>query len=305
MIKYLSLRIFQIFPVLLIITLIVFSLVYVAGDPVVLMLPEEASQEDIDNMREALGLDKPFIIQYFSFLGDVFTGDFGESYRFNQPALPIVLERLPNTFMLAGASMVIAVLISIPLGILSSLRKGRLLDVIITGGATLGRAMPNFWLGIMLILLFSVNLQIFPVSGAGSMWHLVLPAITLGTAVAAEMARLVRSNMLETLGQDYIRTAKGKGLHHSKVIYKHAFKNTLVPVITIMFLQTSSLIGGALITEQVFAYPGLGQLLIQAVNTSDMAIVQASVFIIALLVILMNLIADILYRFLDPRIKID
>lgn len=301
--KFLMKSILQIIPVMFLISLIVFVLVHVTGDPVSLMLPEDATEEDRIVLTKALGLDQPIHIQFINFLGGVVQGNFGESYRYNQEALPIVLERLPATFELAIASMIVAVIIAIPLGILSATQKNSFWDVFITGSAVLGKAMPNFWLGIMLILLVSVQFGILPVSGRGTVAHLILPAITLGTGIAAEMTRLIRSSMLEILGQDFVRTARSKGLIEAIVVYKHAFRNALIPVVTIMALQTSTLIGGALITETVFSWPGMGQLLIQAVNARDMAIIQASVFVIALLVILSNLLADFVYRFLDPRIK--
>ncbi|MGN7387256.1 ABC transporter permease [Sporosarcina sp. SAFN-015] len=303
MIKFLLKRILEFIPVLLIISFIVFSLVFVAGNPVALMLPEDASQEDIEQLTIALGLDQPFIVQYGKYMLGLVQGDFGKSFRYNTDALPLVLERLPATLELAAASMIIAIIIAIPLGIWSATKKNSSLDLLATGGAVIGKAMPNFWLGIMLILLFSVTLGWFPVSGRGTIAHLILPAITLGTGIAAEMTRLIRSSMVEILSQDYVRTAKSKGLRDFFVVYKHAFRNSLIPVVTITALQTSTLVGGALITETVFSWPGLGQLLIQAVNTRDMAIVQASVFIIAILVIFMNLLADVVYRILDPRIK--
>ncbi|QTD41061.1 ABC transporter permease [Sporosarcina sp. Te-1] len=303
MLRFLLKRILEFIPVLLIISFIVFSLVFIAGNPVALMLPEDASQEDIDRLTTALGLDQPFIVQYGKYMVGLLQGNFGESFRYNTDALPLVLERLPATLELAAASMIIAILIAIPLGVWSATRKNTSMDLIATGGAVIGKAMPNFWLGIMLILLFSVTLGWFPVSGRGTLAHLILPAITLGTGIAAEMTRLIRSSMVEILSQDYVRTAKSKGLRDFFVIYKHAFRNSLIPVVTITALQTSTLVGGALITETVFSWPGLGQLLIQAVNTRDMAIVQASVFVIATLVILMNLLADLIYRILDPRIK--
>lgn len=303
MIKFLLKRILEFIPVLLIISFIVFTLVFVAGDPVALMLPEDANQEDVEQLRTALGLDKPFLVQYGNYMVGLVQGDFGKSFRYNTDALPLVLERLPATLELAAASMLLAILIAIPLGVWSATKKNTSMDLLATGGAVIGKAMPNFWLGIMLILLFSVTLGWFPVSGRGTLLHLILPAITLGTGIAAEMTRLIRSSMVEILSQDYVRTAKSKGIRNFFVVYKHAFRNSLIPVVTITALQTSTLVGGALITETVFSWPGLGQLLIQAVNTRDMAIVQASVFVIALLVIAMNLLADIVYRILDPRIK--
>lgn len=301
--NYFVRRILQIIPVLFIISFIVFTLVFVAGDPVSLMLPDDAPPEAREELMETMGLNEPFIVQYITYVGNMLQGDFGDSYRFNQPALDIVLDRLPATLELAIFAIVIATVVAIPLGIWSATKQNTSLDLVATGAAVVGKAMPNFWLGIMLILIFSVTLGMFPVSGRGTAMHVILPAITLATGIAAEMTRLIRSSMLDSLSQDYVRTARSKGLRDRIVVYKHAFRNSLIPVVTITFLQTSTLVGGTLITETVFAWPGLGQLLIQAVNTRDMAIVQASVFIIAILVIVMNLIADILYRFLDPRIK--
>ncbi|MDX5475085.1 MAG: ABC transporter permease [Bacillaceae bacterium] len=303
--KFLLTNVLRIIPVLFIITLIVFILVRVTGDPVALMLPETATDQERIALQEALGLNEPLPKQYAMFLGDLVKGDFGESFRYNQPALGLVLERLPASFSLAIASMLIATLISVPLGILSAIKRNSFVDLFITTSSVLGKAMPNFWLGIMLILLLAVTFPIFPVSGTGTVWHLVLPAITLGTGIAAEMTRLIRSSMLEILGQEYIRTARSKGLLEVVVVNKHAFRNALIPVVTIMALQTSTLIGGTLITETIFAWPGLGQLLVQAVNLRDMAVVQAATFVIAILVIGSNLLADVTYRFLDPRIKYD
>lgn len=301
--KYLVKRLLQIIPVLFIITFVVFVLVYLAGDPVALMLPEDASEADREALRTALGLNEPFLYQYFHFIGDLFRGNFGTSFRYHQEALPLVLERLPATFELAVASMLIAIIIAIPMGIFSAKKRNSFVDLFITGGSVLGKAMPSFWLGIMLILMLAVNYQIFPVSGRGTWAHLILPAITLGTGVAAEMTRLVRSSMLDILNQDYIRTAKSKGVSDTLVVYKHAFRNSLIPVVTITSLQVTHLVSGALITETVFSWPGLGQLLVQAVNGRDMAVVQAAVFVIAILVILINLITDLIYRLLDPRIN--
>lgn len=301
--KYLIKRLLQIIPTLFIITFVVFVLVYMAGDPVSLMLPEDASEADREALRDALGLNDPFLVQYATFVGNLVIGNFGTSFRYNQEALPLVLERLPATFELAAASMAVAIMIAIPLGTYSARKRNSFVDLFITGGSVLGKAMPNFWLGIMLILLLAVNYQIFPVSGRGTFAHLILPAITLGTGVAAEMTRLIRSNMLEILNQDYIRTARSKGASESKVVFVHAFRNSLIPVVTIMGLQISSLVSGALITETVFSWPGLGLLLVQAVNGRDMAIVQAAVFVIAILVIVINLVTDLVYRWLDPRIN--
>ncbi|WP_188206831.1 ABC transporter permease [Alkalibacillus aidingensis] len=295
----------KIIPVLFIISFIVFFLVRLTGDPVSLMLPETATDQQREDLRNSMGLNDPVYIQYLNYMADVVRGNFGDSYKYNEPALEIVLERLPASFTLAISSMVVATLIAVPAGIYSAIKRNTFIDVVITGSSVLGKAMPNFWLGIMLILLFAVHISIFPVSGSGTIMHLVLPSITLGTAIAAEMTRLIRSSMLEVLGAEYIRTARSKGLLETVVVNKHALRNALIPVVTIMALQTATLIGGTLITETVFSWPGMGQLLVQAVNARDMAIVQAATFIIAILVILSNLMADLTYRYLDPRIKYD
>lgn len=290
-------------PVLLLVSLIVFILVRVTGDPVALMLPETATAEDRAVLTEALGLDQPLYKQYITFLGSALQGDFGTSFRYGESALPLVLERLPASFELAVAAMIFAIIMAIPLGILSAVKRNTFTDLLISGISVIGKAMPNFWMGIMLILFFSVMLGALPVSGRGGIEHLLLPAFTLGIGIGAQMTRLVRSSMLEILNQDYILTAKSKGLRPFVIIMKHAFRNGLIPVVTIVGLQFTSLIGGTLITETVFAWPGLGQLLVTAVNTHDMAIVQASVFVIALIVIIGNLLTDISYRLLDPRIR--
>lgn len=301
--KYIIKSLLQMIPVLFLITVIVFILVRVTGDPVALMLPETATEQDRLELTKALGLDEPLYVQYGVFIKSAVQGDFGISYHYGQQALPLVLERIPASFELAFVAMLFSTLVAIPLGILSALKRNSFLDLIISGISVLGKAMPNFWVGIMVILLFSVILGIFPVSGRGGFSHIILPAFTLGVGLFAQMTRLIRANMLEILNQDYIRTARSKGIMEMVVVGRHALRNGLISVVTVMSLQFTSLISGALITETVFAWPGLGQLLVTAVNNKDMAIIQASVFIIAILVILINLLTDIIYRFLDPRIK--
>lgn len=303
MASYAIRRLIQMIPVLFIIVAIVFVLMYVSGDPVILMLPENATPEEIEALRIALNLDKPFYIQFGTFLLNVLQGDFGDSFRYHQSAFSLVMERLPATMLLGSVSMVVAVLIALPLGVLSATRKNSMLELFVTSGTVLGKAMPNFWVGIMLSLIFSVYLQWFPVSGSGTAAHLVLPAITLGASFAAYIARLTRSSMINALQQDYVRTAKSKGLGSSVIVYKHAFRNALIPVVTIIMMQTGSVLGGALITEMIFAWPGLGQLLVQSINAKDMAVVQASIVVIAAIVIIVNLITDIVCGWLDPRIK--
>ncbi|MEK5163669.1 ABC transporter permease [Paenibacillus sp. FSL R5-0527] len=303
MAKYLIRSLLQVIPVLLIITLIVFILVHVTGDPVSMLLPDTATPEDREVLRVALGLDQPVWVQYKIFVSNLLQGDFGDSFRYGQTALPIVLERLPASFELAAASMAVACCLSIPLGIWSAVRRNSFLDLLISGISVLGKAMPSFWVGIMLILLISVELEWTPVSGRGGLSHLILPALTLGSGIAAEMTRLIRSSFLDIIGQDYIRTARSKGLREIIVLGKHALRNALIPVVTISGLQFTNLLSGSLVTETVFSWPGMGQLLVQAINTHDMAIIQAAVFVIAFIVILINLFTDITYKLLDPRIK--
>lgn len=298
-------RLMQIIPVLFIIILIVFTLVYLAGDPVALMLPADATAEDVETLRKALKLDQPYIVQLGAYMANLLKGDFGTSFHYNEPALPLVLERLPATIELALAAMIVAVMLAIPLGIWSAMKRNRSIDVAITGASVVGAAIPNFWLGIMLILIFAVNYQWFPVSGRGTFAHLILPALTLGTGLAATIARLMRSSLLEILSQDYIRTAKAKGIRRWPLIFIHSLRNALIPVVTMIALQTGGLMGGALVTEYIFAWPGIGQLLVQSIHVRDMSVIQAATFVIALIVIFINLLADLMYRLLDPRITYD
>lgn len=304
MAAYIFRRILEMIPVLLGITIIIFVLLRLSGDPVVLMLPEDATREQIEQLRTHLGLDRPIMEQYFIFLGQLLQGDFGESLRYtNQAVLPLVLERLPATLQLSSAALLIAVLISLPAGIIAALNKNRWPDTIATLFAILGEAMPGFWLGMMLILAFSVSLGWLPVSGRDGLESLILPAITLGTSMAAILTRLMRSSLLEVWSQDYVRTAFAKGLTNRKVLLKHAVRNALISYTTILGLQIAALMAGAVVTEQVFAWPGVGLLAVQAVNSRDMAVVQAIVIIVAVIVMLANLLVDLLYTAIDPRIR--
>jgi peptide/nickel transport system permease protein len=301
---YVLRRLVQMIPVLIGITLIVFVLLRVSGDPVVLMLPEDAPREQIEALRRNLGLDRPIPEQYLLFLRDLVRGDFGRSIRYgNQDVLEIVLERLPATLELAAAAILVALLISVPAGVVAATRRRRLPDHAATTFSVLGEAMPNFWLGIMLILVFAVNLRLLPVSGRGSLAHLVLPAITLGTGLAAVLTRLLRSSLIEALNQDYVRTAHAKGARPSVVLVKHAMRNALLGYLTVLGLQMASLLAGSVVTEQVFAWPGIGLLAVQAINSRDMAIVQAIVIVSSLVVMVANLVVDVLYAVIDPRIQ--
>ncbi|MFO8060146.1 MAG: ABC transporter permease [Bacillota bacterium] len=302
MYQYLVRRLFQIIPVILGVSIIVFILLRLTGDPAVLMLPEDALEEEIEALRDALGLNEPLHVQYWVFLTNALRGDFGRSFRYRAPALEVTLERIPATLELAGSALLFAVVISVPLGIISAIRQNTAADLFASTAAVLGRAMPNFWLGIMLILVFGVMLRWLPVSGREGLSYLILPAITLGTGLAATITRLVRSSMLEVIRQDYITTARSKGLSERSVIYRHALRNALIPVVTIIGIQVAVLMGGSVITEAVFAWPGAGRLAIQALYMRDMALVQAVVIVKALIVIFANLAVDLIYTVIDPRI---
>lgn len=279
-------------------------MVHVAGNPIALMLPPDAPTEAKETMEAALGLDKPFIEQFGIYISNFLQGDFGRSYRNNQPALDLVLERLPASLQLAGVALLASIIVALIFGIAGARYRNSPFDFIISGLSTLGQAMPGFWVAIMLMLFFSVNLKILPVSGSGSLMHLVLPAATLCIGTSAKIIPLVRSNMLDIMHEDYIRTAKSKGLSKMLVTYKHALKNAMVPVVTVVAMQIPLLIGSALITEMVFAWPGVGLLIYQGVNGLDMAVVQTGIIFVALLTIFSSLLADIIIALIDPRIKL-
>ena len=303
MLKYMLRRVLQMIPVLFIITIITFLFVNASGDPTAMLLPPEATASDREVLREALGLNEPLYVQYGIFIKNALHGDFGTSFRYGTSAMSVVMEKMPATLQLASVSLLCSILVAIPLGILSAHTKDSPFDVVVSGISSLGRSMPSFWVGIMLILLFGVTLKVLPVSGRGTWLNLVLPCATLTINTATQIVPLVRSGMLEIMQQDYIRTARSKGISNGKVVFKHAFKNALVPVVTIVALQIPNLVGGALITETVFAWPGLGQLVVQSIGSHDMSVVQACVVIIALITMAANLLADLVYCIIDPRIR--
>lgn len=282
---------------------IVFFLNYLTGDPVGQLLPPDATPQDRAELRAKLGYDRPLYEQYARYMGRLLQGDFGESVRYRSPVMPLILQRLPATINLTLAAILVTLLIAIPAGIISALRRNTLIDSGTMFFAMLGQCVPNFWLGLMLIILFGVILKILPPSGIGTWKHLVLPAVTLGIYSAAIVARLLRSSLLEALGQDYIRTAHAKGLKNSAVVWKHAVRNATIPVITVIGVQVGVLMGGAIVVEYVFAYPGIGRLVLEAISTRDFAIVQASVLVLALIISAIMLIVDISYVFIDPRIR--
>lgn len=294
----------QAIPVLYIVSLIVFILVYLTGDPSALLVPEDATDEERLAYVAAWGLDQPWYVQYLVYMRNILSGDFGVSYRYGSAALPIVLERVPATLLLTAGGMAVALAIAVPSGIYAALRHNTAPDFLVSGVAVLGKSMPNFWVGIMLILVFGVWLRVLPVSGSGSLAHLVLPALTLGTGFAADMTKLIRSSMLEVLNRDYVRTALAKGIPDHVVVLRHAFRNALIPALTMTSLHTIALLGGALVTETVFSWPGLGQLIVNAIYTKDMAVIQIAVFVITLLTLAINFATDLLYRVIDPRIRI-
>jgi ABC-type dipeptide/oligopeptide/nickel transport system permease component len=301
---YILKRLFHSIFVLVGISLVVFIILHLTGDPAALLMPMDATPEQVAQFRQEMGFNDPVVVQYWRFFKGTLRGDFGKSFRHSQPALDLVMERMPATIQLTLAAMVIALLVAIPVGIISAIRRNSILDHIGMTGALLGQSTPVFWLGIMLILIFSVTLQWFPSSGRGEIQNLVLPAITLGMFTMARTARMMRSSMLEVLGQEYMKTAKAKGLNPLTVVLKHALKNAAIPVVTIIGMELGTLLGGAVITETIFAWPGVGRLAVQAIYNRDYPVVQAAVFLLAAIFVLVNLVVDLLYTYLDPRVKL-
>jgi peptide/nickel transport system permease protein len=301
---YLARRLAQSVLVLLGVSFVVFFILYLTGDPALVLLPPDATAEDIREFRARMGFNDPFVVQYGRFLAGALRGDFGQSVRHGEPAFGLVLERLPATFELSGAALLVALLLAIPAGVVSAVRRNTVTDYVATVVALLGQSMPTFWLGIMLILIFSVQLHALPSSGRGGLQHLVLPALTLGLFTTARITRLTRSGMLEVLNQDYIRTARAKGMSGGPIVWKHAFKNAAIPIVTIVGIELGTLLGGSVITETIFAWPGVGRLSVQAIYNRDYPVVQAAVFLLASTFVLVNLVVDLLYTYLDPRIRL-
>jgi peptide/nickel transport system permease protein len=309
MTQYIIRRVLQAFLVMFGVTFLVFIVMFQAGDPVILMASPDASAEEIENLRRNLGLDRPWYIQYGDFLSGAVRGDFGNSLRQGQPVFDLVVQRIPATLTLAIAAFLFSVLISVPVGIISATKRNTLWDNFAMGFALLGQSLPVFFLGVMLIWVFGFVLGWLPSYGRGDpdlasrMRHLILPAITLGTFSLAQNARLVRSSLLEVLGLDYVKTARAKGITEYNVIMRHALRNALIPVVTVIGLQFGTLLGGAVITEAVFAWPGIGRLLLQAIQQQDFPLAVGAVTIIALIFVFLNLIVDLTYGFLDPRVR--
>ncbi len=302
---YLLRQAIQLVIVVIGISMITFFLLHLTGDPVVMLLPYDAGKEEMERFRVAMGFDKPLYVQYWRFLTGAVQGDFGRSLYMEQSAFLLVWERLPATLMLTVAGMIIAIVVSVPLGIISAVKRYSFVDNLCTMFAISGQAMPIFWLGIMLIIVFAVQLRMLPASGYGTWKHLVLPAITLGMFQAPITMRLVRSGMLEVLNQDYVRTARAKGLTENAVLLKHAFKNVCIPVITIVGLQFGQLLGGAIVTETVFAWPGVATKTVDAIRNQDFPVVQAGVFLLAIFIVSVNLLVDVIVGAIDPRIRVN
>jgi len=300
--RFLVSRLAQAAFVLIGVSFTVFALSHLSGDPVSLMVGPTATQADIDALRQSMNLDRPFFAQYAAFLGGVLRGDFGTSLWQHQPAIKLVLERFPYTIQLASAALLLALVVAVPLGILSAVFRNSFLDRLAIGASLIGQSVPGFWLGLLLILLFSVTLRMLPTGGSGGLKHLILPAVTLAAFTMGRIARLVRTNMLDILGSDPLRTARAKGLREFTVVIKHGLRNAAIPIVTLIGLDASALLGGAVITETIFAWPGLGRLVLQAISQRDFPLVQAATLCIAVIVVGVNLIVDLSYSLLDPRV---
>ncbi|PLR81245.1 ABC transporter permease [Bacillus canaveralius] len=282
-----------------------FILRVIPGDPATLMLPENATEEEVNQMRESMGLNLPLWTQYIVYFKQMLVLDFGDSLNRGLPSMQLIVDHLPATAILVFWAMVIAIVIAIPLGMLAAVKKNSLSDYAVSILAMLGQSVPSYWLGMMLILLVAVRWDLLPTSGFGSWSHLVLPAFTLAVYQLALIARLMRSSMLDVMHNDYVRTARAKGLPERIVLFKHVFKNALIPTITMIGLQTGQLLGGAIITEYIFSWPGLGFLTVQSIQFRDYPMIQSLVIISALVFVIINLIVDILYAVIDRRIVVD
>jgi len=283
--------------------ILAFVLARSAGDPVYLLLPPTASEAEVVSLRQALGLDRPIGVQLLVYMANVVRGDWGESLYFREPVFEVILSRVPATLELTFTAFAVALLVAIPLGILAAVRRNGFLDFAATVLAVSGQALPLFWVGLVLIVVFAVNIPLFPVSGRGTVLHLVLPSVTLGIYLSAHIMRLTRSEMLNTLSQDYIRTAHAKGVRNGRVIGVHALKNALTPVISAIGLSFGRTLGGTVITETVFSWPGLGRLVVDAVRSYDYPLIQGCVVILAVFIVVANLLSDLGVAALDPRIR--
>jgi len=282
----------------------VFGMVRLGGDPVLLFLPMDIQSKDVDEFRERLGFNDPLVVQYGRFMSGALRGDFGESLRYRQDALGLVLARLPATLLLAGSAIALTVLVAVPLGVLTAVRRDSPVDHLATVVTVLGQATPGFWLGLMLIYVFAVQLRWLPTGGSGTLAHLVMPSVVLAAFFAARVARLTRSATLDVLNEEFIKTARAKGLGEGRVIGKHTLRNAAIPIVTLAGLEAGQLLGGAVIAETIFAWPGLGRLTVQALLNRDFPVVMAAVSFTSVVYTLMNLLVDLAYGWLDPRIRV-
>lgn len=300
---YFARRVAQMLVTLFGISIIVFGLARLSGDPVQLMVSQEATAEDIEHIRAKLGLDQPVVVQYARFVGQALKGDFGDSIRWQTPAMSLIWERFGATLLLSCTSMAFALLLALTVGVYSAVHRGTAFDNVGKVIALVGQSMPTFWLGILLILLFSLRWKLFPTSGIGTAAHLVLPSVTLGAYVAAAIMRVTRSAMIDSLQADYVRTARSKGVSERLIVWRHALRNAAIPIVTITALQTATVLRGAVVTETVFAWPGVGKIAVDAVYARDFPVVQAAVLFMGLVFTGMGLLVDLLYPKLDPRIR--
>lgn len=303
-VRFLAQQLLQMLLSVLLLSVIVFALARISGDPVAIMAPPEASAEALEQLRVKLGLDQPLPLQYWHFAVNAVSGDFGTSIKWNTSAANIILDRLPATALLAATSMLFGILLALPIGILSAVKRDTWIDTVGKLLALAGQSMPTFWFGILLILVFALWFPVFPTSGYGTLAHLVLPSITLGGFVAASIMRVTRSAMLDALEADYVRTARSKGMPESRVIFVHALKNGAIPILTITALQAATILRGAVVTETVFAWPGVGKIAVDAVYARDFPLVQAAVLFMGVVFLVMNFLVDLLYARLDPRVSL-
>jgi ABC-type dipeptide/oligopeptide/nickel transport system permease component len=301
--RYIARQVLQLIVVVIGISILSFGILHVIGDPVLLLLPQNAGKEEFERYRHLLGLDRPIYVQYWTFASNAVRGDFGRSWYGDAPVFRLVMERMPPTIYLTFAGLAVALLIAIPLGTLAALRRHSFVDTLCTILATAGQALPLFWLGIMLIIIFAVRLKLLPASGYGTWQHFLMPSLCLGMAFAPITMRLVRSGMIEVLSMDYIKTARSKGMAERRVVWKHAFRNASIPVVTVLGLQFGQLLGGAIITETVFAWPGVASLTVDSIRNQDFPVVQCAVVLLALIIVVVNLIVDVIVGFIDPRIR--
>ena len=298
-------RLQHLFWVLLSVSILVFLLVYLSGDPIRLLAPLDAKPEDVERVRILYGLDQPLPVQYWNFLVKAVQGDMGDSFRYNQPALKMVMDKLPATLRLALFSLVLTIVAGVPLGLWAGSRPNSAVDWVISMLTFVGISIPSFWLGIMLILVFADKLRWLPPSGDASFLNILMPGLTLSLYSIGLVSRLVRSTLIEVMQRDYIRTARAKGLREHIVLYRHALRNTMIPTVTVLGLQLGALLGGSVVVESVFAWPGVGWLMLQGIQNHDLPLVRAVVMVIGLGFVLINLIVDLLYSRLDPRIRYD